>query len=153
MEERLDGGKISAAEFDLEMSKTFDRTNQPGRVRLVPRFHACFKALKIFFSTENPPIVTHRSANFQLIAYGFVDASKGGFGASVDYQSHSKFRIGVWGKDTESDSSNYRDFCNIVETVVKEEEKMGNLKNVTLILATDNSTVEAAGKLHQPEAF
>ena len=143
MEERLDSGRISNEEFELEMEKTFDPKNQPVMVKPVERFFTCFEALKKFFSTSNPPITTHRSTNYQLIAYGFADASKGGFGASIDYETHSKFRIGVWGKDSEDESSNFREFNNIVETI-EEEEKLGNLKDVTLILATDNSTVESA---------
>ena len=116
---------------------------QPKRIKPVPRFYSCLKALKLFFSSDSPPIVTHRSSNFHLLAYGFADASKGGFGASIDYETHSKFRVGVWGKDSEEESSNFREFCNIVETI-ENEVKLGNLKNSTLIMATDNSTVEAA---------
>ena len=155
LEERLDTGKICVEEFNLEMKKTFDPTLQPKRVKPVGRFFECFKALQKFFTNSAPPIVTHRSSNYQLIAYGFADASKGGFGASVEYQDHSKFRVGVWGKDMDNDSSNFREFNNIVETI-EEEEKLGNLNNVTLILATDNSTVESAlykGNSTSPKLF
>jgi len=155
MEERLDTGKICQDEFELEMGKSFDPTFQPKRVKPVERFHTCFRALEKFFKNESPPIITHRSSNVQIIAYGFADASKGGFGASIEYQNYSKFRVGVWGKDTEEDSSNFREFCNIVETI-EEEEKLGNLRNVTLIMATDNSTVEAAlykGNSTSPKLF
>ena len=143
LEERFQSGRISSAEFELEMNRNFDPKNQPKRIKPVPRFYSCLKALKLFFSVDSPPIVTHRSSNFHLLAYGFADASKGGFGASIDYETHSKFRVGVWGKDSEEESSNFREFCNIVETI-ENEVKIGKLKNGTLIMATDNSTVEAA---------
>jgi len=143
LEERLQSGRISLEEFNIEMHKSFDPNHQPLKVKPVARFYSCLKALQLFFSSDTPPIITHRSTNFHLLAYGFADASKGGFGASLDYEGHSKFRVGVWGKDTEDESSNYREFANVVETI-EEEVSMGNLKNCTLIMATDNSTVESA---------
>ena len=88
-----------------------------------------------FFIIPQPPIITGRSANVQLIAYGFADASGSGFGASISYENGTRFR-----DDT---SSNFREFCNVVETL-ESEAKAGRLQHCTLILATDNSTVESA---------
>jgi len=143
LEERLARGKISSSQYSDELGNKFDPKNQPKRVKLVPRFFTCLTALSKFFELDLPPIVTHRSTNIKLVAYGFVDASKGGFGSSIDFGVNTKYRIGVWGADTDSDSSNFREFCNLVETL-EEEEKSGSLNNAYLIMATDNSTVEAA---------
>jgi len=143
MEQRLHSGKISQSDYDLEMAKTFDPSNQPIMIKPVPRFHQCLKALSAFFKDEAPPIVTHRSKEVRLIAYGFADASKGGFGASMDYGAHTHYRVGVWGKDTEDESSNYRELANIVETI-EEEVNNGKLTGATLVMATDNTTVESS---------
>jgi hypothetical protein len=52
-------------------------------------------------------------------------------------------RIGVWGKDDETNSSNNKEFENVVETI-EEEARSGLLQGSSLLLFTDNSTVEGA---------
>ena len=79
---------------------------------------------------------------FVLTAYyGFVDASSGGFGATVERKDGMHGRFGIWGRDAEGASSNYRELRNMVETV-EEEAKQGHLKNSELWIFTDNSTAE-----------
>jgi hypothetical protein len=51
--------------------------------------------------------------------------------------------IGIWDKDTESESSNYREFENVVETLENEAEG-GFIRGAAIFLCTDNSTVESA---------
>jgi UDP-N-acetylglucosamine transferase subunit ALG13 len=51
--------------------------------------------------------------------------------------------IGIWDKDTECESWNYREFENVVESL-EEEAKGGNIHGVALFMCTGNSTVEAA---------
>ena len=143
MQGRLQDGKLTKEQYDLDMARVFNPHNQPKRVKPVGRFFTCLKALKSFFSMPTPPIITHRSTNIRLVAYGFVDASKGGFGASIDYGLYTRYRVGIWGADTDADSSNFREFANLVETL-EEEEKKQSLNNITMIIATDNSTVESA---------
>ena len=75
--------------------------------------------------------------------YGFADASKSVFGSSLKLDKGIKYRIGTWGKDEESQSSNYREFANVVMTL-EGKESSGTLAQSMVILATDNSTVEAA---------
>ena len=88
-------------------------------------------------------MITDRSSEVKLLVYGFVDASKLGFGASLDYDNHVRLRIGLWGPDEDNVSSNFRKFANLVETLEKEVTEK-RLKDATVIMATDNSTVEAA---------
>jgi hypothetical protein len=54
-----------------------------------------------------------------------------------------RYRIGIWGSDEEGESSNFKEFENIVATV-EEEATQGDLKGAHLFLFTDNSTVESA---------
>ena len=140
---RLSEGKISEEEYEETISLTYDTSKAPKMIKPVQRFKSCLKALESFFAMESPPIIMERTSNVQMAVYGFVDASKSGFGASIDYENGVRYRIGTWGKDTETESSNYREFANLVETLEVEAEE-GRLNNVTLIVATDNSTAEAA---------
>ena len=73
--------------------------------------------------------------------YGFGDASSGGFGATVQRPGGLYGRYGLWGKDDEAQSSNYRELCNLVETV-EEEAVKGHLGGSELWLFTDNSTAK-----------
>lgn len=51
-----------------------------------------------------------------------------------------KFRVGTWRSDSENESSNWREYTNIVESL-KEEVVVGAIKDSTILVATDNSTV------------
>ncbi len=71
--------------------------------------------------------------------YGFGDASSAGFGSTMMRPRGIHGRFGLWGKDKEDKSSNYRELRNLVETV-EEEAREGYLKDSELWLFTDNST-------------
>ena len=73
--------------------------------------------------------------------YGFGDASSGGFGSTVECLDGLHGRFGIWGSDSEERSLNYRELCNLVETV-EEEAQEGHLKNSELWIFTDNSKAE-----------
>jgi hypothetical protein len=101
-------------------------------------------ALNEFFNKPNPPEVQARRKNVHLLLYGFADASGGGLGSTVTVPgSGIRCRIGVWGKDDESESSNFKEFENVVLTV-EEEARNGLLNGASMFLFTDNSTVEGA---------
>jgi len=51
--------------------------------------------------------------------------------------------MGIWGRDTEDNSSNYREFANLIETL-ETESANGSLDEAMLVVATNNSTVESA---------
>jgi hypothetical protein len=76
------------------------------------------------------------------VRYGFGDASGSGFGSSIAFPDGIAYRIGVWGKDCEDSSSNYRELRNLVETLETEVEA-GNLHNSEVFMMTDNSTAES----------
>jgi len=143
LEERISQGKMTEKERLHLLEDQFDFNNAPKLIKVGKRFHTCLRALEKFFSLSSPPIITDRSTNIQMAVYGFVDASKSGFGASIDHGNEVTYRMGIWGRDTEKDSSNYREFANLVETL-EEESLDGRLDGAMLIVATDNSTVESA---------
>ncbi len=66
----------------------------------------------------------------------------GGFGATVERPGGIHGRFGLWGREDEDKSSNYRELRNLVETV-EEEAAEGHLTNRELWLFTDNSTAES----------
>ncbi len=73
--------------------------------------------------------------------YGFGDASSGGFGSTVERPGGHYRRFGLWEKDSEEQSSNYQELCNLVKTV-EEEANKGHLRSRELWLFTNNSTAE-----------
>jgi len=135
-------GKLTDEEVQAALDYKYDPKFRPKTITVVPRFHQCLLALKKFFDSDSPPIITERTSTLQLVIYGFVDASKSGFGSSIDYNGTIKYRIGTWGPDQDDESSNFREFCNLIETL-EYEAKLGRLNNSTVIMATDNATVEA----------
>ena len=142
LEEAKQKGEMTEDEISQILESEYDPHNHPASVKAVPRFHSCLNALNIFFDSTKPPIITERTTKLHFLVYGFVDASQSGFGPSLDYSDGLKYRIGTWGKDEETASSNYREFANLVETI-ELEVKQDRLSQSTVILATDNSTVES----------
>ena len=54
-----------------------------------------------------------------------------------------RYHIGVWGKDAEDESSNYRELRNVVKTL-EDAEVNGDLCGAQVFFCTDNSMAEAA---------
>ena len=75
-----------------------------------------------------------------MVVYGFMDACRTGFGSTLERSGEVPFRMGVWGKDDEGNSSNWHEFENLVMTLEAEAEQ-GNLDGALLVLAVDNFTV------------
>jgi hypothetical protein len=67
--------------------------------------------------------------------YGFGDASLAGFGVTIERPGELHGQFGLWGRDEEGLSLNYRELRNLVKTV-EEEASAGYLTN------KDNSTTE-----------
>lgn len=114
----------------------------PKLILPVSRFYSCLEALDLFFEPETPPLVKMRSEKIFMAVYGFMDASGGGFGSTFDRDEKITYRMGVWGKDEESESSNWKEFQNFVESL-EHEHKQANLDGALVILAVDNATVES----------
>ena len=85
---------------------------------------------------------TVRSKRTLTAYYGFGDASGAGFGATLERPGGVHGQYGLWGKDSENQSSNYRELRNLVETV-EEEARVGYLNHGELWIFTDNSTAES----------
>ena len=130
-------------------------SRHPVEVEPVPRFFWCLKALTTFFEKDSPPSRSVRKAKFHFLVYGFVDASKSGLGSTKSWGDKTTVRMGTWGADSKSESSNWREFTNLVEDL-EGEENSGDLDNSWVILATDNATVKACmykGNSSSPKLF
>jgi hypothetical protein len=100
-------------------------------------------ALNEFYASEDPPIINDRNQFVNVVSYGFGDASGTGFGSLIQTASGISYRIGVWGSDDDCESSNFKEFENVV-MAIEEEINAGRLSEGVLLFFTDNSTVEAA---------
>lgn len=115
---------------------------ESGKTQAVPRLKSDLEALVALTQSETPRYNVVRGKVVFRAYYGFVDASSGGFGASVERPDGTHARNGLWGHDAEDASSNYRELRNLVETV-EGEAAQGHLEACELWVFTDNSTAEA----------
>ncbi len=120
-----------------------------------PRLKNDIYALLQLTDFNLPQLRVVRPVNVVQVYYGFGDASGKQFGATIseDYNCQRKlskdgrikrgvrFRIGLWTASEEEESSNYKELCNLVETVTA-EAKAGRLHDCEFFLFTDNSTAE-----------
>ena len=77
------------------------------------------------------------------VVFAFGDASGGGFGSAFTKEEGIVYHIGVWTTTESEESSNYREFTNVVDSCEREAER-GALDQSELYFFTDNSTVEYA---------
>ena len=143
VEQRYIDGKIESEERDRMIQELSSIPTEPPKfVKPVTRFYTCLEALNEFFKPDSPPVVHMRSKNIFMIKYGFADASGSGFGSTFTSSAGINYRMGVWGPDQDTESSNWKEFYNVVEAL-EQESKDENLKGSLVILAVDNSTVES----------
>lgn len=139
---RLEEGLISNEEFDTVMTSESSSHSAPNEVVASPRFAQDVGALLEMFKADAPPVVGLRSKHIVTVVYGFGDASGTGLGATFTCGSGLTFRIGVWGATESEQSSNWREFSNVVDSL-EEEARSGNLDDSEVFMFTDNSTVES----------
>jgi hypothetical protein len=121
-----------------------------------PRLIHDLEALSKLTEADSPPLRLVRPKEVFHVFYGFGDASGKGRGSTfqgfktVHHPSKEfgpetpvHYRVGVWGPDEESESSNYRELTNLVEDT-EAEAASGRLREAELFLFTDNSTAESA---------
>ena len=127
---------------DIGSAGREDDPAAPINVRGSPRLRSDVNALKEILSSEVVPRVNIRAKNIVSVVYGFGDASGTGLGATFTCGGGFNYRIGVWGCLEKDESSNWKEFSNVVDSLLDEAE-LGNLKDTEVFMFTDNSTVEA----------
>jgi hypothetical protein len=116
-QDRVDRGELLQEEVDAEHAGADPDREPPQRIKPVPRLYLDLVALSFFFSGDKPLEVSVRSKNVKVLLYGFGDASGRGFGSTVLTPHGVRYRTGTWGPDDEGESSNWKEFGNVVETV------------------------------------
>jgi hypothetical protein len=131
-------------------AKLRGRVTAPNDVHLVSRVEEDLEVLKAVFQSQTPSHRLVRGFNIASVRYGFGDASGAGFGSSwVTNQTGANrsrevhYRFGRWGSESEGESSNFRELCNLVDTLSQMAEQ-GELSGVEVFVFTDNATAEAA---------
>ena len=137
--ERHNRGLISESQLDEELD---DDPKAPERVKAVMRLETDLHSLSTILSPEVVPVVGMRSRLIVSVVYGFGDASGTGLGATFTCGSGFNFRVGVWGTSEREESSNWKEFANVV-AALEDEAREGNLEGAEVFMFTDNSTVEA----------
>jgi len=127
----------------------------PQLVTAVPRLRTDLAALAELMESKTPPKHFVRSKRISLVIYGFGDALGAGFGSTFAVGKDLWFRHGVWGRDTEGHSSNYRELRNLVEALEASVESK-EFRDSEVFMFTDNSTAEGAfwkGNTPSPHLF
>ena len=142
----VEEGRYTREEADIIVDRINSRDGlmkPPDTIALVPRFLICLEALKSLMDNDLPPVVTVRSAKVILLIYGFGNTSVSGFGLTLYHKGSVHYTIGTWSSSEDTNSSNWREFENLV-CCVEEAGSKGWLLGATLILATDNLVTESA---------
>jgi hypothetical protein len=132
-------GNFNLSRFDGE-----DQDQPPKHVRPVKRLTGDLKALIALTQSTEPPQCNVRPGRRANAIYGFGGASKDGLGASLEIEGKGvMWRSGAWNWSMREESSNYREFRNLVEMIESLVDK-GTLRGHELFMFTDNSTAESA---------
>jgi hypothetical protein len=114
-QDKVDRGELSEAEVNAGADDP-DR-EPPLKIRPVPRLDLDLVALRYFFSGSVPPVVSVKSYNVEVLLFGLGDASGRSFGNTVLTPSGVRYRTGTWGPEIEEESSTWKEFENVAETV------------------------------------
>jgi len=123
-----------------------DTTPPEAPMELIPapRLMDDIHCLLHLFSDDTPPTRMIRCTRRCVAIYGFVDASTAGYGGSFALPDGSiLFRHGLWGRDADSVTSNFRELKNLVDSI-EQGVHCGELSNTELFVFTDNTTAEGA---------
>jgi hypothetical protein len=116
----------------------------PPRVYPAPRLRQDLLSLSQLLSSPIPPTRYLRPRTIKVAFYGFADASGSGFGSSfIGRDAKLFFCHGLWGRDADHVSSNYKELRNLLETIEDGLASM-ELLHTDFFIFTDNSTAEGA---------
>lgn len=117
-----DGWKLTLSELKSAKDKDEEITYLSSKDALshvypCTRLEDDVKCLAHLFANPHPIVRHVRTRFISMVTYGFGDASGSGFGSTIAVKSGLRVRHGVWGKDDTSNSSNYKELTNLVETI------------------------------------
>ena len=144
-----DDWKLVDKRWDIERGATSgdgDLCDDKAPVTVVgsTRLASDMAALASIFTPLSVPVVSIRSSRILTVIYGFVgDASGTGLGSTFICGTGFNFLIGIWGSLEKDESSNWKEFSNVVDALLEDEAIGGNLSDTEVFMFTDNATVEA----------
>jgi hypothetical protein len=151
----VDADCIAAAHALGRRSQPIEVTYAPpdGVTRAVPRLADDLAALSRLCDSELPPLRVVRPSRAVQLLYGFGDASGKQYATTVaegngvsdgsgDSTGSVRYRIGLWSASEEQESSNYKEFSNLVGHM-EDDARAGRLRGCEFFMFTDNSTTES----------
>jgi hypothetical protein len=127
-------------------TKPRDPDDPPSGVKAVPRFAPDVEVLSRLTESREPPRVPVRPTVTATAWFCYGDASGQGFGFSLWISGTLDIDLsyGVWDQDTSEESSNFREFYNLVVRVetLHAQGKLGT--GTELFIFTDNFVTECA---------
>jgi hypothetical protein len=125
---QLDGEEISEEEAQAALdARIQDGDPPPEKKKGIQRFGRDLFATSEMLAADSPPEVNVRSSAIFMIVYGLASVSGKGFGGTIMGKDGTRYRIGIWDKNTKEETSNFREFENVAEALEEEAEK-GNSK-------------------------
>jgi hypothetical protein len=118
----------------------------PFLVKAKPRLFSDVEALWALSEADAPPWRLARPKHSAVVTYGFGDASGSAYGGASQVAGSDEFhfQFGQWiARVTENESSNWREFTNLVE-YLEERGEAGLLDDGEVFMFTDNSMAEGA---------
>jgi hypothetical protein len=115
----------------------------PTWLQPAPRYINDLQALSNLLAGDLHPLHYLCQNKIHVALYGFVDASGQGIGSSFGYNEGVAYSYGIWGRDEESYSSNYRELSNLV-TSFEQMALQDQLHGAKVFVFTDNATAKAA---------
>jgi hypothetical protein len=144
-----DGWRCSASFIqgmkDLgEWPEDYNSGKGPVTVKAVPRLTHDIQTLEELTIGEVPLLRRVQACKTGCVLYGFDDASKAAFGATVQIKDQLLYQYGQWLSEiVERESSNWRELSNLVLYFCKLVEAE-DLEGYKLFMFMDNSTAKAA---------
>ena len=132
--------KCDGSENLLGTNNDSKTISPPTTVKAVPRLVFDLKALKSFFDQDKAPWRFVRGNKVHVVRYGFGDASKAGFGSTIQVKGGISFRYGTWTEQGNEASSNFRELENLAQTL-EDEIKNNRLAGTEVFLFTDNAVL------------
>jgi hypothetical protein len=137
--------------FNLTRFGEDSRVTPPSKIAPGKHLKRDLRALHDLTDRQRPPRRKARLGKPARAIYGFEDAIKDGFVASIEVEGVGMvWRSGVWNLSIREESSNFREFRNLDESI-EHFVAAGTPSGHELFMFTDNSTAEAAFSkgLHQ----
>lgn len=143
---KIPGWKINdddEGDAELEVEFGIQETKPPKTVKMTARLLDDLEAWHRLTRADTAPERLVMASKRGEIYYGFGDASKSGFGGVISGRRNKvQYVHGQWCDSMMDESSNFREFTNLVQ-MVEWQVKSEGVKDCEIFLFTDNSATEA----------